>query len=55
MMGITRHTAPEKKIKPLKVDESLYHIPVHFDIVERVVPIQQEDFVIYKEKKNNRP
>ena len=49
-MGITLHTAPEKKIKPLKVDESLYHIPVHFDIVERVVPIQQEDFVIYQKK-----
>ena len=54
-MGITLHTAPEKKIKPLKVDESLYHIPVHFDIVERVVPIQQEDFVIYQEKKTTAP
>ena len=54
-MGITLHTAPEKKIKPLKVDDSLYHIPVHFDIVERVVPIQQEDFVIYQEKKTTAP
>ena len=54
-MGITLHTAPEKKIKPLKVDDSLYHLPVHFEVVERVVPIQQEDFVIYQEKKTTAP
>ena len=54
-MGITLHTALEKKIKPLKVDDSLYHLPVHFEVVERVVPIQQEDFVIYQEKKTTAP
>ena len=50
-MGITLHTTSEKKAKSINIDESLYQLPVHFEVVERVVPIQQENFVIYQEKK----
>ena len=50
-MGITLHTTSEKKVKSINIDESLYQLPVHFEVVERVVPIQQENFVIYQEKK----
>ena len=49
-MGITLHTE-EKKIKTLRVEESLYRVPVHFEVVQRIVPLQQEEFVIYQEKK----
>jgi len=50
-MGITLHTTSEKKAKSINIDDSLYQLPVHFEVVERVVPIQQENFVIYQEKK----
>ena len=50
-MGITLHTTSEKKAKTINIDESLYQVPVHFEVVERMVPIQQENFVIYQEKK----
>jgi len=50
-MGITLHTTSEKEAKSINIDESLYQLPVHFEVVERVVPIQQENFVIYQEKK----
>jgi cell division protein ftsZ len=50
-MGITLHTTSEKKAKTINIDESLYQLPVHFEVVERMVPIQQENFVIYQEKK----
>lgn len=50
-MGITLHTTSEKKVKTINIDESLYQLPVHFEVVERMVPIQQENFVIYQEKK----
>ena len=50
-MGITLHTTSEKNAKSINIDESLYQLPVHFEVVERVIPIQQENFVIYQEKK----
>ena len=50
-MGITLHTTSEKKAKTINIEESLYQVPVHFEVVERMVPIQQENFVIYQEKK----
>ena len=50
-MGITLHTTSEKKAKSINIDDSLYQLPVHFEVVDRVVPIQQENFVIYQEKK----
>ena len=50
-MGITLHTTSEKKAKTINIDESLYQLPVHFEVVEHMVPIQQENFVIYQEKK----
>ena len=49
-VGITLH-APEKKTNSITIDDSLYRVPVQYEIVERFVAAPQEEFVIYQEKK----
>ena len=51
-VGITLH-APEKKTNSITIDDSLYRVPVQYEVVERFVAAPQEEFVIYQEKKNN--
>ena len=47
---ITLH-APEKKTNSITIDDSLYRVPVQYEVVERFVAAPQEEFVIYQEKK----
>jgi cell division protein ftsZ len=49
-VGITLH-APEKKTNSITIDDSLYRVPVQYEVVERFVAAPQEEFVIYQEKK----
>ena len=49
-VGITLH-APEKKTNSITIDDSLYRLPVQYEVVERFVAAPQEEFVIYQEKK----
>lgn len=49
-VGITLH-APEKKTNYITIDDSLYRLPVQYEVVERFVAAPQEEFVIYQEKK----
>ena len=49
-VGITLH-APEKKTNSITIDDSLYRLPVQYEVVERFVAAPQEEFVIYQVKK----
>ena len=49
-VGITLH-ASEKKTNSITIDDSLYRVPVQYEVVERFVAAPQEEFVIYQEKK----
>lgn len=53
-MGITLHSPVDKKeTKAVKYafDKEVYKMPVHFEIVERIALPEQEEFIIYQEKK----
>ena len=53
-MGITLHSPGDKKeTKAVKYafDKEVYKMPVHFEIVERIALPEQEEFIIYQEKK----
>lgn len=43
----------KKKTNSITIDDSLYRVPVQYEVVERFVAAPQEEFVIYQEKKNN--